>query len=72
VKKLLCGFAQMMKVGVQKVKVWTPKDEIEKVFRNNAIPQLDAGSNGCEFCPRNLKTQQQSFRLQFPAFCVFN
>jgi hypothetical protein len=22
-----CGFAQMMKVGVQKVKVWTPKDE---------------------------------------------
>ena len=25
-----CGFAQMMKVGVQKVKFWTPKDEIKK------------------------------------------
>jgi hypothetical protein len=25
-----CGFAQMMKVGVQKVKVWTPIDETNK------------------------------------------
>jgi hypothetical protein len=34
VKQIGCGRAQMMKVRLENVKVWTPKDEMEVSYWN--------------------------------------